>query len=159
MKNNHVSQYVSRQWLVLLWLILPLSTVAVALFGVDAPPEQKVAQTIQVLVLMSLINLIALVMFGHFTIQLDAQTLHWHFGVFKWPRWNLPLSQIQRIEVCHTRWYEGKGIRLTREGMLYNAAGDGAVRIYKKDGSKIRLGSAEPEVLYAKLNMLLTQSQ
>ncbi len=152
-------QYESRQFLLLLWLILPISTVAVALFGVDAPPEQRAAQMIQLVVFMSLINLIALLIFGHFTVQLDEQTLRWHFGLLKWPSWCLPISQIQRVELCRTRWYEGKGIRLTREGMLYNAAGNGAVRIYKKDGSKIRLGSAEPEVLYAKLQARLTQLQ
>lgn len=159
MKSHQARPYVSRQRLVLLWLILPLSTLAVALFGVDTSPELKVERMIQVLILMSSVNLIVLVMFGHLTIQLDAQSLSWHFGSLKWPGWRLPLAQIQRVELCHTHWYEGKGIRLTREGMLYNAAGSGAVRIHKKDGGKFRLGSAEPELLYAKLNTLLTQTQ
>lgn len=157
MKTRDANQYVSRQWLVLLWVILPLSTVGVALFGIDVPAEQKTVQMIKVLVLMGLVNLIALTMFAHLTIRLDAQLLCWHFGLFKWPKWRLPLAQIQRVELCQTQWYEGKGIRLTREGMLYNAAGSGAVRIYKKDGSKIRLGCAEPEILCEKLNALLNQ--
>lgn len=158
MNNSNSSHYQSRQWVVLLWILLPLSTLAVALFGVDAAPEQKTALLIKVLVLMSLLNLIALTMFAHLTIQLDAETLRWHFGLLKWPKWELRISQIQHVELCNTQWYEGKGIRFTREGMLYNAAGSGAVRIYKVDGSKIRLGCAEPAILCEKINALLTHS-
>lgn len=158
MKNSKTKNYQSRQWVVLLWVLLPLSTLGVALFGVDAAPEQKAALLVKVIVLMSLINLIALAMFAHLSIQLDQETLRWHFGLLKWPKWELKISQIQRVEPCQTKWYEGKGIRFTREGMLYNAAGSGAVRIYKMDGSKIRLGCAEPEVLCEKLNLQLSNS-
>lgn len=159
MNNKSAGMYQSRQWVVLLWIVLPVSTVAAALFGVDPASAQKTALLIKVLVLMALLNLIVLSVFAHLTIELDAQALRWHFGLFRWPKWELKISQIQHVELCQTQWYEGKGIRFTREGMLYNAAGSGAVRIYKVDGSRIRLGCAEPEVLYAKLHALLTQSQ
>ncbi|MBC3873752.1 hypothetical protein [Undibacterium flavidum] len=156
-QSQTVVLYRSRQWLVVLWILLPLSTLGVALFGVDAPPDQKAAMMFKVLILMSLINLIALSMFAHLTIELDARALRWNFGLLAWPKWELDIAKIHHVEVCQTRWYEGKGIRLTREGMLYNAAGSGAVRIYKLDGSKIRLGSAEPEILCEKLNALLNK--
>jgi hypothetical protein len=47
---------------------------------------------------------------------------------------------------------EGWGLRFTKEGMLYNAAGKAAVRIYKRDGKCIRLGSAEADILIKELN-------
>lgn len=148
--------YQSRQWMILLWILLPLTTFAVAIFGLDGATAQKSALIWKVLGLMMLINLIALTLFARLTIQLKGDKLRWYFGLFGRPKWELSLSQIQRAEVCNTKWYEGKGIRFTAEGMLYNAAGSGAVRILKIDGSKLRLGSSEPEVLCQKINASLT---
>ncbi len=151
-------QYQSRQWMILLWILLPLSTLAVAAFGLDGATAQKSVLIWKVFGLMMLINLLVLTLFARLSIQLEQDKLRWYFGLFGRPKWELALSQIQRVEICNTKWYEGKGIRFTAEGMLYNAAGDGAVRIYKTDGSKIRLGSSEPEVLYQKINALLNGS-
>lgn len=153
---NSQASYQTRQWVVLLWIILPLLTLGVGLFDGRQLP---VRQLLQSLLLIAVINLLVLSVFGHLTIKMSAQELQWQFGVFGWPNWRLKLSEIAHVEVCQTFWYEGKGIRFTREGMLYNAAGNGAVRITKADGKKIRIGSAQPEVLCAKLNAALaTQS-
>jgi hypothetical protein len=88
-----------------------------------------------------------LLVFGRFTIELDNHEIEWHFGLLGWPRWRLPLSDIVSVEVARSSWREGWGIRRTREGMLYNAQGYGAVRIRKRDGSSLRLGTDEPERL------------
>lgn len=145
--------YQSRQWVKLLWVMLPLLTLGVALFD---GRHLALPQLLRSLLLIAIINLFALSIFGHLTIKLNAQDLRWHFGFFSWPKWQLKLADIVHVEVCQTLWFEGKGIRFTKEGMLYNADGNGAIRITKADGKKIRIGSAEPEILCAQLQLALS---
>jgi hypothetical protein len=137
-------EYKSHQWVKLMWLLLPAATLLIVLFQTR---NQESAQIVKSIALILSINLIALCLFGSFRIKLNADTLRWSFGMFGWPNWTLKVSEIGHAEVCHVLWFEGRGIRFTREGMLYNATGNGAVRITKSDGTKIRLGSAEPELL------------
>lgn len=147
-------KYQSRQWLKLLWVFLPLLTLAMVLFDMRG---QDLAMLPRAIVVLMLINLIILSMFGHLQIKLDRDSLQWQFGFLGWPKWNLRVQEIRHVEVCETHWYEGKGIRFTREGMLYNAAGRGAVRIVKNDGTRLRLGSDEPEVLCERIKAAMAQ--
>ncbi|WMW80343.1 hypothetical protein RF679_17095 [Undibacterium cyanobacteriorum] len=119
---------------------------------------QNLALLPRAVLVLLFVNVLVLSVFGFLSIRIDSQTLFWSFGLLGWPRWRLAVAEIASVEVCETQWYEGKGIRFTREGMLYNAAGRGAVRITKKDGSQFRLGSAEPEVLCRHLNQIIALS-
>jgi hypothetical protein len=152
MKVNIVN-YQSRQWVVLLWVFLPVLTIGMVLFDMRGQDLSLLPRSLALIVL---INLFALSFFGHLKTEINGKVLTWHFGFFGWPKWQLHSDQIRQVEVCETNWYEGKGIRFTREGMLYNATGRGAVRIYKADGSKVRLGSAEPEVLCEKIRQMIS---
>lgn len=140
--------YQSRQWVTLLWVLLPLVTLLMVLFDTRG---QNLAQSFKAIGLVMMINLLVLSIFGHLKICLDERCLRWHFGFFSWPRWQLTYAEIAGVEVCESLWYEGKGIRFTKEGMLYNASGKGAIRITKTDGKKLRIGSTEPEKLCAAL--------
>jgi len=108
--------------------------------------------------LLMVVNAVVLLVMAHLRIRLAQGRLSWQFGFLGWPRWSLDVSEIEQVEVCETAWFEGKGIRLTREGMLYNAAGTGAVRIIKKDGTRLRLGSSEPEVLCACIQLAMADA-
>ncbi len=146
--------YQSRQWLKLLWIFLPVLTLGMVLFDMRGQDISLLPRAIAILML---VNAIILSLFGHLQIKLDREVLQWQFGFLGWPKWTLRVHDIRHVEVCETTWYEGKGIRFTREGMLYNADGRGAVRIIKNDGSRLRLGSAEPEVLCARIKEALAQ--
>jgi hypothetical protein len=137
--------YQKRQWIKVLWLTLPLITFAVLAIETQ---QLNFAQRINSVLLLGLINVMVIAVIGSLQITVDANSLRWQFGLLGWPKWHLDVRDIEHIELCETRWVEGWGIRFTREGMMYNAAGSGAIRITKKDGKKIRLGSAEPQVLY-----------
>lgn len=146
--------YQSRQWLKLLWIFLPLLTLAMVLFDMRG---QDLAMLPRAILVLMLINVVILSIFGHLQIKLERDFLQWQFGFLGWPKWSLRVQDIRHVEVCETTWYEGKGIRFTREGMLYNADGRGAVRIVKNDGTRLRLGSAEPEVLCARIKEAMAQ--
>lgn len=146
--------YQSRQWLKLLWVFLPLFTLGMLLFDMRG---QDLALLPRAITILMLINIVVLSMFGHLQIRLNRELLQWQFGFLGWPKWTLRIQDIRHVEVCETAWYEGRGIRFTREGMLYNADGRGAVRIVKTDGTRLRLGSAEPEVLSARIKEAMAQ--
>lgn len=141
--------YQTRQWVSVLWIMLPVITLAVMLFDSRGQDDGG-----SVLLLLA-INVVILGLFAHLRIRLAQGRLSWRFGILALPGWSIDASEIAQVEVCETAWFESKGIRFTREGMLYNAAGSGAVRITKKDGTCLRLGSAEPEVLCACIQMAM----
>lgn len=145
--------YQTRQWVRALWVALPLMTLAVMLL------ESRWQDVGHSVLLLMAINFVVLILIAHLRIRLEQGCLSWQFGYLGWPRWSLDVREIARVEVCETPWFESKGIRFTREGMLYNATGSGAVRITKKDGTRLRLGSPEPEVLCACLQLAMATAQ
>ncbi|MCU6435058.1 hypothetical protein LPB67_14870 [Undibacterium sp. Jales W-56] len=148
-------KYQQSQWIKVLWITLPLITLIVMMLETNG---QNPAERLRALLTIAAINCLVLGLLGRLTIRIDSTHLRWHFGLLGWPAWKVALSEIRQVELCQTRWTEGWGIRLTTQGMLYNAAGSGAVRITKADGSSLRLGSAEPDRLYAQLHQLLDSS-
>jgi hypothetical protein len=92
-----------------------------------------------------------LLTFGRFSISLSAERLHWSFGWLGWPRGQVLLADIQSVAPARSRWTEGWGIRVTRDGMLYNLRGLQAVRLTLRDGRSIRVGCSDPAAL---LNLL-----
>ena len=144
--------YQTRQWIKSLWLILPAVTLAVMWFDSRGQDDGRGV------FLLMVVNAVVLLVMAHLRIRLAQGRLSWQFGFLGWPRWSLDVSEIEQVEVCETAWFEGKGIRLTREGMLYNATGTGAVRFIKKDGTRLRLGSSEPEVLCACIQLAMADA-
>jgi hypothetical protein len=127
-----------------LWVILPLVSSSVAAKGLPAGgTDRAIAVVIAVM-----LPVIALAVFGRLRIDLDASTLEWQFGYLGFPRWRLPLADIASVTPVRTGWTDGWGIHYRRgQGWLYNARGFDAVRIDKRDGSVVRLGTDEPERL------------
>ena len=81
---------------------------------------------------------------GSLTIEVGGGELRWRFGWLGWPGGRIPLADIARVEPCQTRWHEGWGIRITRDGMLYNVSGFDAVQVTRRDGRRFRLGCTDP---------------
>lgn len=145
--------YQRSQPLWLLWVVLP-GTAALTWWlagAVQADPQAQLA-----VAAVAAIELLVLAGLGRFVVQVDHQTLRWHFGYLGWPSWQLPLADIRSVEQARSSWVEGWGIRRTKEGMLYNARGNRAVRLTLKDGRRLRLGSDEPERLAAFIAARLT---
>ena len=141
--------YQTRQWIKVLGVTLPLITLLVIAMDSNLKTMDQYLRSASLLLA---INASVIVLIGSLKIRLNEQQLSWNFGFLPWPIWRLDLTQIERVELCETRAVEGWGLRFTKEGMLYNAAGKAAVRIYKRDGKCIRLGSAEAAILLEELN-------
>ena len=43
---------------------------------------------------------LSLAVLGRLVIELRGQVLHWHYGFFGWPRWQLPLGEIEDLQAA-----------------------------------------------------------
>jgi hypothetical protein len=137
--------YVEKQAMKLLWIIAPILIVITTPFFLGIGYDKKTL--VLSMMIAGIVYILVLALLGMLTIRITANELVWSFGFFSRPRWHIPFSEIVQIEVTQSKWIEGWGIKLTREGWLYNAHGFGAVRITKGDGTKLRLGSSDPQRL------------
>ncbi len=95
---------------------------------------------------------------GRLVTEVRGDALVWRFGWLGWPRWRVPLDQIAAVEAAHSTVLEGWGIRLTREGMLYNAHGRQAVRLTLRSGRQLRLGTRDAQRLLQALRPRIADS-
>lgn len=87
--------------------------------------------------------LLAALALGRLTVEVGGGELRWRYGWLGLPRWQVPVTAIERIEPCGTCDVVGWGIHRTKEGWLYNMAGQQALRVVRRDGRRFRLGSAD----------------
>jgi len=93
--------------------------------------------------------------FSSLTVRITDRGLQWRFG----PgliRKEVPLKEIQRVEVTETTFLQGWGIHYTSRGWLYNVSGFRAVAVTLKSGKQFLLGTDEPEQLRAAIHHALS---
>ncbi|MFZ6776670.1 hypothetical protein ACO0LD_07540 [Undibacterium sp. Ji83W] len=135
--------YVEKQWIKLLWIILPVGTVLLlAVQLIYLGPGM-----IGIKLALPLVSLLLLALLGALTISVDASYLRWHFGLIGFPSWKIALSDIAYVEAATTSMMEGYGIRFTSKGMLYNATGNAAILVVLRNGKALRLGTQDPQRL------------
>jgi hypothetical protein len=61
----------------------------------------------------------------------------------------IPLAAVRGARPVRTAWYQGWGIRLTSDGWLFNVSGLDAVEVELAGGTRVRIGTDEPEALAA----------
>lgn len=98
-----------------------------------------------VLVLLLVLIPIPLV-FSRLTVEVADGELRFWFGGGFW-KTRIPLADVASIEPVQNQWWWGWGIRHTPDGWLYNVAGIEAVRVKRKSGTTLRIGTAEPQTL------------
>ncbi len=140
--------YIESQFASVIWAVLPISSAAGFLLRYNLPDHA--ARTAAILIIAT-VNIVLLALMGRLTVSIDATHLRWRFGYLGWPAWSIPLSEITAAEAASSRWIEGWGIKYTREGMLYNAAGTSVVRIHRRVGKSFRIGCADPRRLISYL--------
>lgn len=89
--------------------------------------------------------------FSSLTVELDGETLSWHFRSGFWKK-QIPLADIDDARRVRTHWSNGLGIRFTRNGWLYNVAGRNAVAVKQRNGTIVIIGTDEPERLVEALD-------
>jgi hypothetical protein len=88
--------------------------------------------------------------FSQLTVTVDDDGVELHFG-WGWPRKHIELADIAVVDTVRNKWWYGFGIRLTPHGWLYNVWGLDAVQLDYHSGTRLRIGTDEPELLVAAL--------
>ena len=105
------------------------------------------ALPIPILLMVDVILFVSLALFYSLTVELKAATLICYFGIGL-IRKSILLSEIQNVQSVKNPWYVGWGIRwMPGQYWLWNISGFSAVELTLKNGSRIRLGTDEPEKL------------
>lgn len=143
--------YRSEQRFGALWTVMPLSSLAIAVvLWLTGDPNARLGIGI---VLST--TVFTLVVMGRLVVQIRGDHLQWHFGWLGIPRWALPLAHITACELARGS-AAGAGIKGTRQQREYTAVmGSPGVRLTLQDGSRVFLGSPEPERLRAFLEARL----
>ena len=86
--------------------------------------------------------------FSRLTVVVDQTRVSVGFGGGL-ARRRFELHSIEGASAVKTPWLAGWGIRVTRQGWLYNAWGRGAVQLRFAGGRRFTIGTDEPEALLA----------
>lgn len=90
--------------------------------------------------------LLMVALLGRMTTEVTEQRVAVRFGVGLIRR-IIPVSDVQSSAVVTNAWYYGWGIRLIRNGWLYNVSGSKGIELRLASGRVARIGSAKPDEL------------
>jgi hypothetical protein len=139
------------------WLIVTLGIVALAIFvmfsgiargGSSVSPAG--ARIVGGFVVLTLVITAALL--TSLTVTVTSERVAWRFG----PgliHFSLPLAEIADAAPTRTPLWAGIGIHWIVNGWVYNVSGRDSVVLTKRDGSKVWIGTDEPERLAAAIEL------
>lgn len=91
---------------------------------------------------------VALVLFFDLTAEIDETSVRLRFGIGLIRR-SVPLAAVASCRAVRNTVLMGWGIHYIGRGWLYNVSGMEAVEIQLKDGTRLRIGTDDPEGLLA----------
>ena len=94
-------------------------------------------------------------LFHSLNIKVNNSEIKWSFGPGFWKK-SVKLEAVNSVRVINTKWYYGLGIRYIPSGWLYTVSGTKAIQLELKDGSKINLGTNDPDNLVEVIKSQLT---
>lgn len=132
--------YRSSQWMIALWLILPLAAALVIAVSWNAPPRWAPA-------LASVATAGPLLILGRLVVEIQDAALHWRYGFLGWPRWHVAIAEIVEIKLSRGPALHA-GIQFNGRQRVFTASlGSPALELTLAGGRRILLGSPEPERL------------
>lgn len=151
-KYEHTQQASRLLWAFGVFLILDIIAIEVLVYilavrNPDALPDD------QLLMVMGLIVLILAVILGwafgmmsSLSVTIDDEYIRLRFGGGLW-RKTIPLATVTGCRPVKTSWMLGWGIRMYKNGRLYNITGCDAVELKLNTGKTAAIGTDEPEKL------------
>jgi hypothetical protein len=146
-----------------LLFVLPIFVVTIVLVGLLAlTPLGGAGRAIVIGIVLIEIALTVgvVILFTELHVSIDTQTLTVGFRAF---RERIPIERIVACTPVTYRWIEwgGYGIRINRNGKMYNVPGDGghAVQVTLDSGRRIYFSSLDPAAACAAINGTRSGSQ
>ena len=126
--------------------ILIIVAILASVSVLDEEPGGSLFLTI-LIVAFTLIGLL----FMSLTVIVEASCVRLIYGVGLIRR-RIPMERIESAIPVRNSWWYGLGIRLTPHGWMWNIQGLDAVELTYADGSRFRIGTADPEGLSSAIN-------
>ena len=99
------------------------------------------------LLIMSTIFIISLLLFFQMRTSVDNEKIRISYGIGLIKK-TIDIHNIERIEIVRNKWYYGLGIRIIKNGWLYNIHGLNAIELKLKNSkSIIRIGTVDNKKL------------
>ena len=99
------------------------------------------------LLIMSTIFIISLLLFFQMRTSVDNEKIRISYGIGLIKK-TIDIHNIERIEIVRNKWYYGLGIRIIKNGWLYNIQGLNAIELKLKNSkSIIRIGTVDNKKL------------
>lgn len=83
-------------------------------------------------------------LFATLTVTVTDESVSFRFGPGIVRR-TIPLADIRTVRVVTLPWYSGVGIHWTMNGMLYNVAFGPVVQLELTTGTRVNIGSSDPD--------------
>lgn len=107
-----------------------------------------------VVLLVTIVLVIALLLFCSLSVEVSEADVSLAFGIGV-IRKRFALDKVAETEIVRNRWYYGWGIKILRDGWLYNVSGFDAVELRFENGRRARIGTDQPVELLAAIESQL----
>ena len=105
------------------------------------------------LLIISIIFIIVLLLFFQMKTSVDSNTIQISYGIGLIKK-TIRINEIESVIIVRNKWYYGIGIRMLKNGWLYNIQGLNAIELKMKNSKSIvRIGTANSKILKKKLNI------
>ncbi|MFK5854785.1 MAG: hypothetical protein QM503_01555 [Bacteroidota bacterium] len=103
----------------------------------------------------SIILVVSLILFFQMRTSVDSEKIHISYGIGLINK-RILISNIEQVTVVRNSWYYGFGIRMLKNGWLYNIKGLDAVELKMKNSrSIIRIGTGDSTSLKRNIELRL----
>ncbi len=110
------------------------------------------------LIIISLIFVVSLLLFFQMKTSVDNEQIRISYGIGLIKK-AIAIKNIERIEIVRNKWYYGLGIRMIKNGWLYNIQGLDAIELKLKNSkSIIRIGTADSKKLKKEVELKMNSS-
>ncbi len=99
------------------------------------------------ILIISLLFIICLLLFFQMRTSVDNEKIRISYGIGLIKK-TIDIHNIERVEIVRNKWYYGLGIRIIKNGWLYNIHGLNAIELKMKNSkSIIRIGTVDNKKL------------
>ena len=121
---------------------------------ISADDESSTLFTVAVVAGMTVL-LAVVFLFSRLEVTVSGGAVVAAFG-FGWPRRVIELGEVTAVRQVRNPWWYGWGIRKVPHGWMYNVWGLDAVEFDLSSGKVFRIGTDQPEELFAVLSLQVT---
>lgn len=107
------------------------------------------------LIVYTVIYLLIAALFYQMKTRVTSNKIMVSFGI-GWITKSINIEKLESVKVVRNKWYDGLGIKVIKNGMLYSIQDLDAVELkFKNKKNIIRIGSSDPERLKLEIDSML----